>query len=333
MNREITSYEQLHELMTRTVEGIGHIGEQLILIEKAGYTPEEYHRQRDLMFAYLIQERAKLDYYRTLSENYMTVLHDYEVLRMLNQENEIPGLGVSQVDRKQLEEEIIRLSAVLPEGLKAEISGNSAKEEEKVEEDISSIEDLDKRIRDEQDKLVELHRQSRQIEESVLDEAAKAERKAELQPAFTEVGENLAKYISMRENYTAVKSNRERIRRLGSMTPSDEVERIEIERSIEELERENARKSEILTSALLESMIEKEHIAAQEEVDEAAKAVETVVPETKGNERESEVQEEVPVEETEVPVEEIEKELNNNNIEEKLDKEIEIEENDDLSTL
>ena len=337
MLNEITSYEQLHEMMTRTVEGIGHIGQQLILIERAGYSPEEYHRQRDLMFAYLIQERAKLDYYRTLSENYMTVLHDYEVLRMLNQDIEMPG-----VDRKQLEEEIIRLSAILPEGLKAEISGEPSKEDEveKVEE-ISSIEDLDRRIREEQDRLVELHRQSRQIEESVLSEEDKAARKAELQGAFAEVGENLAKYISMRETYTVVRTNRERIKTLGAKVPSDDVERLEIENRINELERENARKSESLTSALLESMGAKEQTVVEENVERNSEVSEVqeeqvVVPaeETVVEERNAEVGGEVPVESTEEsseetteePVEE-EKELDEDKNKEEIEKEIKIDEN------
>ena len=247
MLNEITSYEQLHQLMTRTIEGIGYIGQQFLLIETAGYSPEEYHRQRDLMLAYLIQERAKLDYFRTLSDCYLTVRHDYEMLRMLNQSESMGVLGASQADKKQLEEEIIRLSAVLPEGLKNEISGTPAREE-KVEEEINSIEDLDRRIRDEQDDLVRLHEEARQLEISVLDGEEYQARKQELDRAFGQVGENLARYISMREDYTIVRSNRERIRRLGSMTPKDDAEKLEIEASIRALEKENERKSANLTS-------------------------------------------------------------------------------------
>ena len=262
MLNEITSYEQLHQLMTRTIEGIGYIGQQLLLIETAGYSPEEYHRQRDLMLAYLIQERAKLDYFRTLSDSYLTVRHDYEMLRMLNQSESMGVMGASQADKKQLEEEIIRLSAVLPEGLKNEISGTPDREE-KVEEEINSIEDLDKRIRDEQDDLVRLHEEARQLEISVLDGEEYQARKQELDRAFGQVGENLARYISMREDYTIVRSNRERIRRLGSMTPKDDAEKLEIEASIRALEKENERKSANLTSGLIESMAQKEQTAEE----------------------------------------------------------------------
>ena len=208
MLNEITSYEQLHQLIERTTEGLGYIGQQLELIETAGYSPDEYHKQRELIIAYLIQERAKLEYYRTLSDSYIIVRNDYEMLKMLN---ESEGLGVmpSQTDRKRLEEEIISLSAILPEGLKDEISRTPAREE-KVEEEISSIEDLDRRIRDEQDDLVRLHQEARQLEISVLDGEEYQTRKQELDRAFGQVGENLARYISMRDDYTIVRSNRER---------------------------------------------------------------------------------------------------------------------------
>ncbi len=287
MLNEITSYEQLHQLMTRTIEGIGYIGQQLLLIETAGYSPEEYHRQRDLILAYLIQERAKLDYYRTLSDSYLTVRHDYEMLRMLNQSESMGVMGASQADRKQLEEEIIRLSAVLPEGLKNEISGTPAREE-KVEEEITSIEDLDRRIRDEQDDLVRLHEEARKLEISVLDGEEYQARKQELDRAFGQVGENLARYISMREDYTIVRANRERIRKLGSMTPKDDAERLEIEASIRALEQENERKSENLTSGLIESMAQKEQAA------EESKDINIDNTEEKEVERNSEVVDAVP---------------------------------------
>ena len=287
MLNEITSYEQLHQLMTRTIEGIGYIGQQLLLIETAGYSPEEYHRQRDLILAYLIQERAKLDYYRTLSDSYLTVRHDYEMLRMLNQSESMGVMGASQADRKQLEEEIIRLSAVLPEGLKNEISGTPAREE-KVEEEITSIEDLDRRIRDEQDDLVRLHEEARKLEISVLDGEEYQARKQELDRAFGQVGENLARYISMREDYTIVRTNRERIRKLGSMTPKDDAERLEIEASIRALEQENERKSENLTSGLIESMAQKEQAA------EESKDIDIDNTEEKEVERNSEVADAVP---------------------------------------
>ena len=314
MLNEITSYEQLHQLMTRTIEGIGYIGQQLLLIETAGYSPEEYHRQRDLMLAYLIQERAKLDYYRTLSDSYLTVRHDYEMLRMLNQNESMGVMGASQADKKQLEEEIISLSAVLPEGLKNEISGTPAREE-KVEEEINSIEDLDRRIRDEQDDLVRLHEEARQLEVSVLDGEEYQARKQELDRAFGQVGENLARYISMREDYTIVRSNRERIRKLGSMTPKDDAEKLEIEASIKTLEKENERKSANLTSELIESMAQKEQ-AAEEEKNIEEKPEKEV-------ERNSEVADAVPeVESTSEEQSEESKDVDINNIEENLDAEL-----------
>ena len=318
MLNEITSYEQLHQLMTRTIEGIGYIGQQLLLIETAGYSPEEYHRQRDLMLAYLIQERAKLDYFRTLSDSYLTVRHDYEMLRMLNQSESMGVMGASQADKKQLEEEIIRLSAVLPEGLKNEISGTPAREE-KVEEEINSIEDLDRRIRDEQDDLVRLHEEARQLEISVLDGEEYQARKQELDRAFGQVGENLARYISMREDYTIVRSNRERIRRLGSMTPKDDAEKLEIEASIRALEKENERKSANLTSGLIESMAQKEQAA------EESKDIDIDNTEEKEAERNSEVADAVPeVEATSEEQPEESKDIDINNIEEKPEKEIDI---------
>ena len=330
MNNEITSFEQLHELMTRTIEGIGRIGQQLVLIERAGYSPEEYHRQRDLMFTYLIHERAKLDYYKTLSESYMTVLHDYEMLRLLNQGDDIGALGVSQADKKQLEEEIIRLSAVLPEGLKQEIGGTPVREAQ-VQEEITSIEDLDRRIRDEQDDLVRLHEEARRLDISVLDGEAYQERKVELDRAFAQIGENLARYISMKEDYSVVRSNRERIRKLGSITPRDEAEKLELEASIRDLERENERKSANLTPGLLESMAEREQKAEvvarnsefQEKIADDSKVVEI---DNIREERDSKVQEENPMEEPvteEQPeVAEEEKEINIDNNEEKEEKEI-----------
>ena len=331
MLNEITSYEQLHQLMTRTIEGIGYIGQQLLLIETAGYSPEEYHRQRDLMLAYLIQERAKLDYFRTLSDSYLTVRHDYEMLRMLNQSESMGVMGASQADKKQLEEEIIRLSAVLPEGLKNEISGTPAREE-KVEEEINSIEDLDRRIRDEQDDLVRLHEEARQLEISVLDGEEYQARKQELDRAFGQVGENLARYISMREDYTIVRSNRERIRRLGSMTPKDDVEKLEIEASIRALEKENERKSANLTSGLIESMAQKEQTAEESkdiDIDNIEEKPEKEIDidniEEKEVERDSEVADAVPeAEATSKEQSEESKDIDINNIEEKPEKEIDI---------
>ena len=305
MIKEITSYAQLQEEMKRIVTGIGYIGQQLVLIEKSGYTPEEYYRQREMMYAYLIQERAKLDYYRTMSENYMTVLRNYDMLRMLGQGNEI---GLSQVDKKQIEEEIIILSQVLPEGLKQEIMRTRIEEEkeevkedvkeEVKEEEISSIEELDKKIRDEQDKLVQLHQELAKVESAVLDEAAQQERKAELHRAFGEVGENLARYINMRENYSAIKSNRERIKKLGSMTPSDEVERLEIERSISELESENKRKSENLNTALLESMELKEKVVQEDNQVEKPEEVKDIEIDNNVDKVNTEVPVDVQVEQT-----------------------------------
>ena len=331
MLNEITSYEQLHQLMTRTIEGIGYIGQQLLLIETAGYSPEEYHRQRDLILAYLIQERAKLDYYRTLSDSYLTVRHDYEMLRMLNQSESMGVMGASQADRKQLEEEIIRLSAVLPEGLKNEISGTPAREE-KVEEEINSIEDLDRRIRDEQDDLVRLHEEARQLEISVLDGEEYQARKQELDRAFAQIGENLARYISMREDYTIVRANRERIRKLGSMTPTDEAERLEIEASIRALEQENERKSENLTSGLIESMAQKEQAAEESkdiDIDNIEEKPEKDInidnTEEKEVERNSEVADAVPeVEATSEEQPEESKDIDIDNTEEKPEKEIDI---------
>ena len=331
MLNEITSYEQLHQLMTRTIEGISYIGQQLLLIETAGYSPEEYHRQRDLILAYLIQERAKLDYYRTLSDSYLTVRHDYEMLRMLNQSESMGVIGASQADRKQLEEEIIRLSAVLPEGLKNEISGTPAREE-KVEEEINSIEDLDRRIRDEQDDLVRLHEEARQLEISVLDGEEYQARKQELDRAFAQIGENLARYISMREDYTIVRANRERIRKLGSMTPTDEAERLEIEASIRALEQENERKSENLTSGLIESMAQKEQAAEESkdiDIDNIEEKPEKDInidnTEEKEVERNSEVADAVPeVEATSEEQPEESKDIDIDNTEEKPEKEIDI---------
>ena len=309
MVKSVTSYKELQELIAQKVKGLGYIGDQLILIEKAGYSPEEYYRQTNLMYAYFFRERQELDQYRHLDSLYMTILQKYETLRMLNQQNEIPGMvqGLTQVDRKQIEEEIIRLSSGLPEELKQEIIGSHTPSEEKqeaVQEEISSIDELNKKIDEEQDKLVALHEEQEQLESAALDEISYKERKEELDRAFAEIGKNLSEYISMKNNFEAVKSASEGIVELQNITPNNDTDTIAIRIKIKSYEEEIERKSKNLTPGLLASLGVKEESqpVVEQSVEEVSPA--PAVEDT----RNAEVTEEVPVEATsEEPAEEVEK--------------------------
>ena len=306
MVKSVTSYKELQELIAQKVKGLGYIGDQLILIEKAGYSPEEYYRQTNLMYAYFFRERQELDQYRHLDSLYMTILQKYETLRMLNQQNEIPGMvqGLTQVDRKQIEEEIIRLSSGLPEELKQEIIGSHTPSEEKqeaVQEEISSIDELNKKIDEEQDKLVALHEEQEQLESAALDEISYKERKEELDRAFAEIGKNLSEYISMKNNFEAVKSASEGIVELQNITPNNDTDTIAIRIKIKSYEEEIERKSKNLTPGLLASLGVKEESqpVVEQSVEEVSPA--PAVEDT----RNAEVTEEVPVEATsEEPAEE-----------------------------
>ena len=306
MVKSVTSYKELQELIAQKVKGLGYIGDQLILIEKAGYSPEEYYRQTNLMYAYFFRERQELDQYRHLDSLYMTILQKYETLRMLNQQNEIPGMvqGLTQVDRKQIEEEIISLSSGLPEELKQEIIGShtpSAEKQEAVQEEISSIDELNKKIDEEQDKLVALHEEQEQLESAALDEISYKERKEELDRAFAEIGKNLSEYISMKNNFEAVKSASEGIVELQNITPNNDTDTIAIRIKIKSYEEEIERKSKNLTPGLLASLGVKEE--SQPVVEQS---VEEVSPAPAFEDtRNAEVTEEVPVEATsEEPAEE-----------------------------
>ncbi|MBR2710998.1 MAG: hypothetical protein IKE89_00855, partial [Bacilli bacterium] len=309
MVKSVTSYKELQELIAQKVKGLGYIGDQLILIEKAGYSPEEYYRQTNLMYAYFFRERQELDQYRHLDSLYMTILQKYETLRMLNQQNEIPGMvqGLTQVDRKQIEEEIIRLSSGLPEELKQEIIGShtpSAEKQEAVQEEISSIDELNKKIDEEQDKLVALHEEQEQLESAALDEISYKERKEELDRAFAEIGKNLSEYISMKNNFEAVKSASEGIVELQNITPNNDTDTIAIRIKIKSYEEEIERKSKNLTPGLLASLGVKEESqpVVEQSVEEVSPA--PAVEDT----RNAEVTEEVPAEVTsEEPAEEVEK--------------------------
>ena len=309
MVKSVTSYKELQELIAQKVKGLGYIGDQLILIEKAGYSPEEYYRQTNLMYAYFFRERQELDQYRHLDSLYMTILQKYETLRMLNQQNEIPGMvqGLTQVDRKQIEEEIIRLSSGLPEELKQEIIGSHTPSEEKqeaVQEEISSIDELNKKIDEEQDKLVALHEEQEQLESAALDEISYKERKEELDRAFAEIGKNLSEYISMKNSFEAVKSASEGIVELQNITPNNDTDTIAIRIKIKSYEEEIERKSKNLTPGLLASLGVKEESqpVVEQSVEEVSPA--PAVEDT----RNAEVTEEVPVEATsEEPAEEVEK--------------------------
>ena len=306
MVKSVTSYKELQELIAQKVKGLGYIGDQLILIEKAGYSPEEYYRQTNLMYAYFFRERQELDQYRHLDSLYMTILQKYETLRMLNQQNEIPGMvqGLTQVDRKQIEEEIIRLSSGLPEELKQEIIGSHTPSEEKqeaVQEEISSIDELNKKIDEEQDKLVALHEEQEQLESAALDEISYKERKEELDRAFAEIGKNLSEYISMKNNFEAVKSASEGIVELQNITPNNDTDTIAIRIKIKSYEEEIERKSKNLTPGLLASLGVKEESqpVVEQSVEEVSPA--PAVEDT----RNAEVTEEVPAEATsEEPAEE-----------------------------
>ena len=306
MVKSVTSYKELQELIAQKVKGLGYIGDQLILIEKAGYSPEEYYRQTNLMYAYFFRERQELDQYRHLDSLYMTILQKYETLRMLNQQNEIPGMvqGLTQVDRKQIEEEIISLSSGLPEELKQEIIGShtpSAEKQEAVQEEISSIDELNKKIDEEQDKLVALHEEQEQLESAALDEISYKERKEELDRAFAEIGKNLSEYISMKNNFEAVKSASEGIVELQNITPNNDTDTIAIRIKIKSYEEEIERKSKNLTPGLLASLGVKEESqpVVEQSVEEVSPA--PAVEDT----RNAEVTEEVPVEATsEEPAEE-----------------------------
>ncbi len=306
MVKSVTSYKELQELIAQKVKGLGYIGDQLILIEKAGYSPEEYYRQTNLMYAYFFRERQELDQYRHLDSLYMTILQKYETLRMLNQQNEIPGMvqGLTQVDRKQIEEEIIRLSSGLPEELKQEIIGShtpSAEKQEAVQEEISSIDELNKKIDEEQDKLVALHEEQEQLESAALDEISYKERKEELDRAFAEIGKNLSEYISMKNSFEAVKSASEGIVELQNITPNNDTDTIAIRIKIKSYEEEIERKSKNLTPGLLASLGVKEESqpVVEQSVEEVSPA--PAVEDT----RNAEVTEEVSVEATsEEPAEE-----------------------------
>ena len=41
MVKSVTSYKELQELIAQKVKGLGYIGDQLILIEKDGYSTEK----------------------------------------------------------------------------------------------------------------------------------------------------------------------------------------------------------------------------------------------------------------------------------------------------